>query len=124
MGFDYFCPTCDGPAYGENKERECKACENGYPKDYTCHICKCFIHSTTRDGGQRCEAKNCDNMICMDCENRQYCMRCFEHCCTPEQIDAIYCDEIRKLQAQIANLKKKQELLKSGGVEQSECTLQ
>lgn len=127
MGYDYHCPQCGGPAYGEDRERWCEACRNGLPTSYTCHWCKCFVYSTTRCGGERCQnRRRCENMICSDCRmkhhwkgpefiEKKYCMRCYEECLSPEQIDAIYAEQINRLEKELQSLKSRREKLVAAG---------
>lgn len=50
-------------------------------------------------------------MICSDCREygtkKSYCMRCYEECLSPAEVDAIYAEQIQNLQTELAQLEQK-----------------
>ncbi len=98
MGYDYDCPECGGPAYGQYDTTPCSACDGGYPSYINCS-CGSNI-STVRYGHKIC-ANNCSNYacgfcdVCLDCHKRQ----------TEEGYDIIL-EKYSKLKDQNRKLKK------------------
>lgn len=71
MMFDYLCPKCDGPAYGDDDTIPCRACQKGLPSFYKCNNCGDGRY-TTRGGGALCS--ECQEvMVCDGCKKCKMC---------------------------------------------------
>ncbi len=65
MGWDYDCPSCDGPAFGTNHHQECEACKVGMPSFFECASCNQGV-GTVRCGYKKCV---CGANLCTKCKN-------------------------------------------------------